>query len=95
MKTIKNSSGIRVILPDDVPDSEADKGIPIGVHLAALNIDLPEAFLNQLQIEIEKRGMYKKEDYHKPGAYKVVTDALRQMLKVTANSIVDTVREEA
>lgn len=95
MKVVKNSHGLKVMLPDDVPDTEADKGIPVGIHLSSLGIDLPDAILNDLQAELERRGLTRKEDYDKPGAYRIMGEALKRVLKVTANHIVDKVREEA
>jgi len=94
MKVINNSKGLKVMIPDDVPDSEADKGIPVGIHLSSLLTDYPEPFANELQNEMERRGFTKKEDYDKPGAYKQMSDALRRVLKVTANNIVDKIRRE-
>lgn len=84
------SDGQEYIVPEGTPQSEVHKGIPVAVDLSFLNF--PVEWELRFKSELKKRKLISPEDFEKPGAYKEVADALRALLKVSANDIVDSIR---
>jgi hypothetical protein len=76
-------------LPAGVPDSEADRGIPVGPPpLAALG--LPEATEIRLHNELFHRGLLRAEDVKRHPA--AVVAAVQAALKVDAGLVMDCYR---
>lgn len=70
----------RVSLPDDVPDSEAFKGIPIGPPDVVDLLGLPEPVATRLHNELHRRSLWNiREIKRRPGA---LTAALQAALRV-------------
>jgi len=80
--TYKDEKGrlYKVSLPDDVPDSEAIKGIPIGPPDIVDALGLPEPFATRLHNELHRRSLWNiREIKRRPGA---LTAALQATLRV-------------
>ena len=80
--TYKDGKGrlYQVSLPDDVPDSEAIKGIPIGPPDVVDVLGLPEPLATRLHNELHRRGLWNhREIRRRPGA---LTGALQAALRV-------------
>lgn len=83
-------SGDQFLVPEGTLPEEAHKGIPLAVDLSFLSngVYLEKA----LRDALARRGLNNAEDFEQPGAYDKTADALREVIKVKANEIVDTIR---
>lgn len=97
--TYINDEGLsrRALLPEDAPNTDAAKGIPLGLDLSALEtrFGLPAAFVRRLEAAYEAQGITTIDDLNRPGAYQKAENALRRTLKTLNNEIVDFLRSEA
>lgn len=80
------------LVPDNTPEDEITKGVPLSVDLSFL--DFPVQLEQELRAALRKRGLVEPVDFEKPGNYQKTADALRDVLKVKANEIVDRIRRE-
>lgn len=62
MKTVDYEDGrgrtLRVLLPDDADESQADFGILVGPPPVVDALNLPEPFATQLHNELHRRGLW-------------------------------------
>jgi hypothetical protein len=59
----------RVKLPDDVPDEQAELGIPVGPPDVVDELGLPEPFATRLHNELHNRSLWNhREIRRRPGA---------------------------
>lgn len=86
----RGNDGLLYLVPKDTPEDQIMEGVPLNVDLSFLNF--PVQLEQTLRIELQKRGFVYPADFEKPGAYKHMADALREMFKVTANQVVDQIR---
>lgn len=76
----------RVMLPKDVPDTEAYKGIRVGIDLSDL---YPEPFASTLEEALLERNITLVEDFKRPGILTEVRRAIQNVVKADANKTVD------
>lgn len=76
----------KVQVPEGTPLSEAHKGVPVSVDLSEL---YPEPFASKLHEALWAHGLITPEDFKVPGVHSLVRQALQDILRMDANSIVD------
>jgi hypothetical protein len=76
----------KVLLPKDVPLSEAYKGIPMGVDFSEI---YPEPFASDLQNALFDRNIITIDDFKRAGIQNEIRKAIQQVIKADANKTVD------
>lgn len=88
--TDKEGRTKKVLLPDNAPDTDAKMGIPLGLSLGEL---YPEPFATQLEDALIARGLVTSEDFEVAGVATLVRQAIQQILRIDAHTIIDHVRK--
>lgn len=81
----------KVLLPDDVPDTDARLGIPLGLNLAGL---YPEPFASQLEDALIARNLNMPEDFEVDGIHTLVRQAIQQILRIDTHDVIEYVRKQ-
>lgn len=81
----------RVGLPEGVPDSEADKGVPIGPPDVVDELGLPDVFATRLHNALFKHELWNVNIVR--GKPKILFSILQQTLKVDVQLIMEAFRK--
>ncbi|KKM90673.1 hypothetical protein LCGC14_1236270 [marine sediment metagenome] len=81
----------RVRLPDGVPDSDADKGVPIGPPDVVDELGLPDIFATRLHNALFQHGLWNVNIVRKRP--KILFSILQQTLKVDVQLLMEAFRK--
>jgi hypothetical protein len=91
-KDYRDSSGImrRVLVPND--DANLSEGVPLSLDLERLYSDVPIGFVAKLSEALFNRGLIEPSDFMKPGAHELCRDAVMDVMREDALSIISLAR---
>lgn len=84
----------RVFIPDTMPDLPPQLGVEMSLdfEMLAAEFGIPPIMGAQVQAELWEQGIITSDDYLKDNIHAIVGSALRRIIKVEANAIVNYVR---
>ena len=92
IKDYTDADGVkhRVLVPNE--DSIVEEGVPVSLDIRQLYSHMPPGFVAKLTEALWSRGLIEPADYFKPGAHELTRDAILDMVRFDALSIISLAR---